>query len=413
MLQNQHLLIICTVWPESRSSAAGSRMIQLIKLFLKQGCKITIACDANESEYSDDLSALPLDKIAIELNNSVLDNQLKQLDPSFVLFDRFMTEEKYGWRVTEQCPEAIKILDTEDLHCLRKARQNAVQKGENFSDSHLINDISKREIASIYRCDLSLIISPYEMEILHSFFKIDPAILHYIPFLLEPLNEAEISKWPAFSQRAHFVSIGNFLHAPNSNATFFLKQEIWPVIRKSLPKAELHIYGAYASEQINQLHDAKLGFLIKGRAENAREVISNARVLLAPLRFGAGIKGKLTDAMQCGTPSVTSSIGAEGMHGSYSWNGFIADNPKEIAQHAIHLYTNEAIWQKCQANGVAIVNGFYEKGLHSDKFIARLLEIQQGIKAHRESNFIGSMLLHHTLSGTKYMSKWIELKNKS
>lgn len=413
MLQNQHLLIICTVWPESRSSAAGSRMMQLIALFLNRGCKITIACDANESEYSDDLSVFPIDKIAIELNNSKLDSQLKQLNPSVVLFDRFMTEEKYGWRVTEQCPEAIKILDTEDLHCLRKARQNALQKGENFRDAHLINDVSKREIASIYRCDLSLIISPYEMEILQSFFKIDPAILHYIPFLLEPVSDKDISKWSTFSKRMHFISIGNFLHAPNSDAVFFLKEEIWPIIRKALPEAELHIYGAYAPEKIIQLHNTKQGFFIKGRADNASKVIREARVLIAPLRFGAGIKGKLTEAMQCGTPSVTTSIGAEGMHGSYPWSGFVANNAKETAQYAIDLYTNEVVWQKCQTNGITIINGFYEKDRHSIKFIERLLWIQQGIKTHREANFMGAILLHHTLSGTKYMSKWIELKNKS
>ena len=413
MLQNQHLLIICTVWPESKSSAAGSRMMQLIELFSNKGCKITIACDANESEYSDDLSIFPIEKLFIELNNSAIDEQLKKLDPSFVLFDRFMTEEKYGWRVTEQCPKAVKILDTEDLHCLRKARQDAFQKGENFTHSYLINDLAKREIASIYRCDMSLIISPFEMDILRSFFKMDPEILHYIPFLLEPIDEITSSKWPTYGQREHFVSIGNFLHEPNSNAVFFLKEEIWPLIRKALPKSELHIYGAYVPEKINQLHHPKQGFLVKGRANNAQEVISNAKLLLAPLRFGAGIKGKLTEAMQCGTPSVTTAIGAEGMYGAYPWNGFIADKPEEIAQHAIDLYSNEATWQKSQAKGIDIINGFYEKSLHSNTFIERLLTIQKNLKTHREANFIGTMLMHHTLSGTKYMSKWIELKNKS
>ena len=412
MLKNQHLLIICTVWPEPLSSAAGSRMMQLIDLFLNNHCKITIACDAKETEYSNDLSSYGIQKRLIELNNSSLDEQLREMNPSFVMFDRFMTEEKYGWRVTEQCPNAVKILDTEDLHCLRKARQNSLKKSEKFSPSFLINDISKREIASIYRCDMSLIISTFEMDLLQSFFKVDAQILYYIPFLLDAITDTSVSLWPQYNNRKNFVSIGNFLHEPNSNAVFFLKEEIWPLIKKVLPDSQIHIYGAYISDKINQLHNEKQGFLIKGRAANSAKVLKDARILLAPLRFGAGIKGKLTEAMQCGTPSVTTSIGAEGMHEPFEWSGSIADTPEEIAQQAIHLYQNEKAWHQAQLNGTVIINGFYEKNLHSAKFIKRLLQVQKNLKTHRETNFIGAMLMHHAMSSTKYMSKWIELKNK-
>ena len=73
------------------------------------------------------------------------------------MFDRFMVEEQFGWRVAEQCPNALRILDTEDLHCLRKGREKAIKDQALFDKSYLFNDISKREIASIYRCDLSLL----------------------------------------------------------------------------------------------------------------------------------------------------------------------------------------------------------------------------------------------------------------
>jgi glycosyltransferase involved in cell wall biosynthesis len=413
MLQNQHLLIICTVWPEPASSAAGSRMLQIIELFLDHECRITLACDANETEYSDDLSAYRLDKLKIVLNDSAVDEQLKSLNPSFVLFDRFMTEEKYGWRVAEQCPNALRILDTEDLHCLRKARQDAFKKQTAYTPAFLLNDLSKREIASIYRCDLSLIISTYEMELLQSFFKIDKTLLHYIPFLLDPLTPAGISTLPGYEERAHFISIGNFLHEPNTNAVLYLKEEIWPMIRKALPGAELHIYGAYVPEKINNLHRPEQGFYIKGRAVHSGQVVEHAKVLLAPLRFGAGIKGKLTEAMQCGTPSVTTSIGAEGMHGTLDWNGYISDDPAAFAHCAVELYTSEKKWHQAQSNGYTIINEFYSKEAHSNIFIQTVLQVQKNLDSHRASNFIGSMLLHHTLAGTKFMSKWIELKNKT
>ena len=412
MLESQHLLIICTVWPESASSAAGSRMLQLIRFFLDKAFTITIACDANETDHSDDLSGYSLRKINIELNASSFDEQLRQIKPGFVMFDRFMTEEKYGWRVAEQCPEAIRILDTEDLHCLRKARQLALKKQLDLTSTLLTDDLSKREIASIYRCDLSLIISTFEMELLQSLFKVDPRILHYIPFLFPPIAPAEIAQWPGYEDRAHFVSIGNFLHEPNTDAVLFLKETIWPLIRKQLPGAELHIYGAYAPEKISALNNPKQGFLVMGRAESSVEVITKSRILLAPLRFGAGIKGKLAEAMLCGTPSVTTSIGAEGMHGTHAWNGAIADTPEVFATQAIDLYTSKDAWEKAQSKGIEIIDRFYNKTQHSLALWNTLVDIQTKLHQHRTANFIGSMLQHHSLASTRYMSRWIELKNK-
>ena len=123
-------------------------------------------------------------------------------------------------------------------------------------------------------------------------------------------------------------------------------QKIWPIIRKKIPDAELHIYGSYPPKKATQLNNSKSGFLIKGWAEDAFDMLANARVCLAPLRFGAGIKGKLIDSMQVGTPNVTTDIGAEGMAGSFSWPGIIANDVNSIATAAIELYQNEKLWQK-------------------------------------------------------------------
>jgi glycosyltransferase involved in cell wall biosynthesis len=156
----------------------------------------------------------------------------------------------------------------------------------------------------------------------------------------------------------------------------------------------------------------KEGFLIKGRAEDAQAVVSKARICLAPLRFGAGIKGKLVEAMQCGTPSVTTSIGAEGMHGAFEWNGFIANDTAAIAQAAVQLYTDKEVWLTNQKNGIAIINSFYAKKRLGDLLIQHLLDVQGNLETHRLNNFMGSMLMHHSLLSTKYLSKWIEEKNR-
>jgi glycosyltransferase involved in cell wall biosynthesis len=216
----------------------------------------------------------------------------------------------------------------------------------------------------------------------------------------------------SFNQRHHFVFIGNFLHEPNWNAVQYLKETIWPLIRKQLPTAVLEIYGAYPSQKVFQLHNEKEGFVIKGRAENAKDVISKARVLLAPLRFGAGIKGKLLEAMEYGTPSVTSSIGAESMCGQLSWNGFVEDNAEQFAIAAVQLYQDEIIWKQSQQNGFEIIKQRYLKELFADEFMNTIAELEMNLKKHRQNNFLGQMLYHHTMQSTKYMSRWIEEKNK-
>ena len=168
----KHVLIIGFVWPEPKSSAAGSRMMQLIEVFQSFNYKITFASTCAKQDKAFDLNLLDIQQVSIELNNASFDEFLKELNPDIVVFDRFMVEEQFGWRVTEHCPDALKILDTEDLHCLRKGRETALKDKALFDKTYLFNEVSIREIASIYRCDLSLIISEEEIEILKNQFKV-------------------------------------------------------------------------------------------------------------------------------------------------------------------------------------------------------------------------------------------------
>ena len=413
MNSNQQVLIIGFVWPEPNSSAAGGRMVQLISIFKEQGFEVTFASPASDSDYMVDLESLGVSKKSIALNCSSFDVFVKELNPTIVLFDRFMMEEQFGWRVAENCPDSLRLLDTEDLHCLRLARQKAFKENRHFStDDLLIEEVAKREIASILRCDVSLMIAVYEMELLQAIFKINPDLLYYLPLLLESIEDLSIQKLPSFEERNNFVFIGNFLHEPNWNAVQYLKETIWPLIRKQMPEAVLEIYGAYPSQKVLQLHQPKQGFYILGRADDAQEVVKNARVVLAPLRFGAGIKGKLVEAMQCGTPSVTTTIGAESMCGDLPWNGFIADDAQVFADKAVELYQDKTIWLKAQENGFRIIEKRYLKSVFTDDFVKYILKVQSDLKQHRLHNFMGTLLQHHTLTSTKYMSRWIEEKSK-
>jgi glycosyltransferase involved in cell wall biosynthesis len=412
MLQNQNLLIIGTVFPEPNSSAAGNRMMQIIAFFQKQNWKITFASAANQSEFMVDLAAIGVIKKNISINDDRFDEFVKSLNPQIVIFDRFITEEQFGWRIAENCPEAMRILDTEDLHCLRTARQLAFKENRNFEPNDLFSDVAYREIASILKCDLSLIISQFEMDLLSDFFKIDQRLLHYLPFLLDSIEENTTRKWKTFEDRKDFVFIGNFFHEPNWNAVLYLKETIFPLIKKKMPAAVLKIYGAYAGQKVLQLHNPKDGFFVLGRVENANEVVENARVFLAPLRFGAGIKGKLAEAMLCGTPSITTSIGAEAMIFESKWNGFVTDNPEQFADLAVQLYQNKSIWENAQKNGIEIYNNRYSKKEFEDLFIDCVTKVRDELQKHRMNNFFGAMLQFQSNLSSKYLSKWIAEKSK-
>lgn len=404
------LLIIGQTFPEPTTTAAGVRMLQLIQMFINHGYQITFASSATNTAKSIDLTPLGVTTQQIALNDPSFDVFVTQLNPTLVLFDRFITEEQFAWRVTQCCPKALKILDTEDLHFLRKARQQALKDAIDVKDANLFTETAKREIASILRCDLSLIISEFEMELLTSTFSVSKEILYYLPFMVTEFSDS--NKIPGFDQRANFMTIGNLLHGPNVDSVLYLKNVIWPLIRKQLPKAQLHIYGNYAPEHITALHNKKQGFYIMGWADSVATVMQSARVCLAPLRFGAGLKGKLLDAMLHGTPWVTTSIGAEGMKSGIIDSDSIADTPEDFATLCVTIYTDKIKWEKNAKAGTTIIKQHYDGKVISKEFMTRLEHVKLNLTLHRQTHFMGQILQHHTLQASKYLSKWIEEKNK-
>lgn len=406
------VLIIGFVWPEPKSSAAGSRMMQLIQFFLAENYTVTFATSTSKTENAFNLKSLGIHEHTIELNSSTFDDFISQLQPDIVLFDRFLTEEQFGWRVAQQCPKAIRILDTEDVHGLRKGRELALKDNTPFNVEYLHNDTSKREIASIYRCDVSLIISEAEMELLIQEFGVPTELLHYMPFLIEPIAEESKRKLPVFEDRNHFITIGNFLHPPNLDSVKFLYQSIWSKIRTKLPKAEMHIYGAYQNNKAQQFKANDNGFIIKGFAEDVDDVMQYAKVCLSPLRFGAGLKGKFFDAMRNGTPFVTTSIGAEGILESSYMYTLNSEDVDAIVEYAIRLYNDKTLWKEQQNLGFNVLKKRFDKQYHIETFKQKLQYVVEHLKECRQNNFTGQMLMHHTLQSTKYMSKWIEEKNK-
>lgn len=423
MKQNK-VLFIGLVWPEPTSSAAGKRIIQLVEFFLYRGDEVIFSSTASTSDASFDFKTLRGGTSAmslragttkqsqnsiivqsIELNSSSFNDFIQELQPNIVVYDRFVSEEQFGWRVREVCPNALQILDTEDLHLLRAAREKAFKKSEEID---LYNETTYREIASLLRCDLNWMISEAEIDLLTNQFNLSKTLFQYVPFLEEEISTDDFN---SYQERKDFVFIGNFLHEPNWQTVLKLKKEIWPRIRKEIPTSKLHIYGAYPAQKVWDLHNEKEGFLVHGKAENAKQVIAQARVLLAPLPFGAGQKGKFIDAMQVGTPIATNTIGAEGMFVN-EIPGIQSDDLEDFVQKTIELYSNENLWTKSQELGVKIHNERFQKETYYSKMDERIQFLQENLEKHRRQNILGKILQQTNQNALKYMSLWIEEKNK-
>ncbi len=401
------VLIIGLVWPEPTSSAAGWRMLQLIDELKKISNDIHFACAASKSVSSHSLEELNVITHDIFLNDSSFNDFIGNLVPDIVVFDRFITEEQFGWRIKQLFPNIVSVLDTEDLHFVRRARTTAFKTNTkvNYDTADCY-----RELSSIYRSDLSIIISKSEYDLLINHFNIPAKQLLYLPFIEAKISNENKEKLPNFNNRKDFMFIGNFIHEPNYQTVLQLKK-IWSSIKKRLPNTQLHIYGAYASQKVLQLNNVNNGFIIKGKADDVNQIMQQYRVLVAPIPFGAGLKGKFVDGFKNGLPNVTSKIGAEGMFAEH-WGGFIAENETDFVDAACKLYEEEVEWNRAVANGFDILNNQFSTEIWSGILKNAILKIHENIEVHRNNLFIQKILWQNGLQAVKYMSLWIEQKNK-
>ncbi|MEX2382285.1 MAG: glycosyltransferase family 4 protein [Opitutales bacterium] len=398
-------LLIGKTWPEPGSSAGGARTLELLRTFREAGWPTTFATANQKSPHAADLEALGIDCHGTAVNDAVFDAWVRGLDPDLVVFDRYMTEEQFGWRVEQNCPEAMRVLDTTDLHSLREARRRQLKEGKELD---LLNDIALREVAAIFRSDLSLVISEYEIGLLKDVFQVPVSQLAYLPLMLPESDEAS----PGFDARAHFVMIGNYLHEPNWDAVQWCCREIWPLIRAELPAAQLHIFGAYEPAKARQLHNEARGIFIRGRTDDAIGTLGRYRLNLAPLRFGAGQKGKVADGFLSGTPTISTPIAAESMNGPIEWGCPLVAEARGFAQTAVAVHDNAEAWNRVRRQGFAIARQRLSAKEWKPKLVERLKSLVETGSGGRHQHFIGRLLRHHQHRSTEFMSRWIAAKNK-
>lgn len=404
MEQSKILLVIGLVYPQPHTTAAGWRMQQLLQLFKEEGWKIHY-WHTNSQDTSNELPEIDSSQL-IEVNLSEVDNFLKEIKPKIVLFDRFVAEEQFGWRVRENCPNALTILDTEDLHFLREARATAYQKYKSISNVDYHTSTMYREMASIHRCDITILISSFEKDLLINEFSMPESQLMLLPFLWEKTERKTKNR---FSERKNMVTIGNLKHEPNRALVKWLYQH-WELFRKEIPEVEMHVYGAYADAAMLQLHQPKKGFYLKGTCDHVEETLSHYKIMMAPVPFGAGQKGKILDALQFQIPVVTNSIGMEGMGKPKDWNGLIAENIEKVIELTKLLYFSEEAWKESMVNYPKLLS-YFAKDQWVISFWKKLQPILDNVSMHRKKHYRMGMMNHQNMQASRYLSKWIEEKN--
>jgi hypothetical protein len=431
------VLFLTPVWPEPQSSAAGARVRDWIEAGRARGWAVACVSPARENEHAEALRARGVECARHAPNDSAFDAWVAAWRPDVVVFERFNLEEQFSFRVRAACPDALRVLETIDLHCLRRARGEALAEGEPLSElldpelpfgaprqgwaARLHGDDAFREVAAILRSDLSLIISDYELRVLTGPLGVPASEkLEWLPLGWTVPEEADAaepgrhhSARQGFAQRGGFTMIGSFRHPPNADAVRWLRAELWPRVRARLPRAEVRIYGSYPTREFMDLHDPAQGFRVLGPARDAIEVFRPARVNLAPLRFGAGVKGKILDGWAGGAPCVTTPIGAEGMgFPAAEWGGRVAADPDALAAAAIELHEDESAWARAAAAGARLLRDQFDGRRIRARFV-EVIERAWATRADRRArDFLGSLLWHQSLRGTEYFSRWIELKRR-
>lgn len=244
------------------------------------------------------------------------------------------------------------IYDTVDLHYVRLARQAEVE----VANAEALNEQSKwykiLEIGLMERTDATLVVSDKEVELLAS-EGVEANIV-----VVSNIHSIRPDAYDnAYSDRRDIIFVGNYAHLPNRDGIIWFISDIFPSIKDSLKDVKLHIVGANMPAELERKLKGKKDVIIDGYVSDFElsELLKQSRVFIAPLRYGAGVKGKIGQSIEYGLPIVTTSIGAEGMFLRNDYSCLEADTPKEFADAVVSLYHDEQTWEKIRKNARKVI----------------------------------------------------------
>ncbi len=232
-------------------------------------------------------------------------------------------------------PHARLVFDTIDLHYVRE-RRGAALAGD-AAGVRAAEVTRQRELAAMHACDVTLVVSSEEQAMLR---EDAPGVRVE---LLSNLHQVA-GPGAGFDQRRDLVFVGGFRHPPNVDAMLWFGREVFPLVRARLPGVRLHCIGAEPTAEIRAL-DREGGIVVHGHVPHLAPYMDQVRLAVAPLRFGAGVKGKINLSMAHGQPVVATSCAVEGMHLRDGVDVAVADAPEGFAAAVIALYQDRERWE--------------------------------------------------------------------
>ena len=346
------ILVIDSSLPYYDKDAGGYRIYQILKILKKQNFHV-IFLAANEiadEPYATKLSFLGIEVLVDESgkidSRELLRDRLEIIDVAWICRPQMF--EKFGNVLLKKSKIQI-IYDTIDLHYLRLKREwelkgSADRKLERKWKRYLKNEKKFSRLS-----DQVLTVTKDEAEKVKGWNVQNVSVL---PTIHIPRTD----RVPSFEGRQGILFIGSYLHPPNVDAVNFLIKKIMPMIWESFPEIPVTLLGSNPSDEVIGLGSDRVS--ITGFVEDVAPYFDLAKVFVCPLRFGAGIKGKIGQSMSLGLPVVTTSIGAEGMGLENGSNALIADERGEISKAIQNLLEDEDIWGNLSREGISLMKRF-------------------------------------------------------
>ena len=336
----------CTPTPDQ--DAGSVTVLNLMLLLREMGFQVTFIPEDNflyMPEYTTALQRVGIEVLYAPYIVSVEQHLVESSDRySLAFLFRPSVAERHLNDIRRILPKAKILYHTVDLHFLRMSREAALLHGaEKQIASAKAAEMKRLELYTINAADASIVHSTAEHELLRQ--DLPHANIHVFPLIME----VEGSHKP-FDKRKDIVFIGGYQHTPNVDAVLYFVNEIMPLIRRSLPGVSFYAVGSKPPFDIQAL--ACEDVIISGYVDDLSALLDNIRVSVAPLRFGAGIKGKIGTAMAVGLPVVATPMGAEGMSLTADENIVVADGAQKFCDAVVNLYLNEILWTRISKNGL-------------------------------------------------------------
>lgn len=357
--RNSRILAIDHYLPAFDRNSGNHRSYQFLKLIRRADHPLTfVACNGEyQKRYKDELQSLGIETYATDLMNLDSngyrpnaapihwDHLLKQGDYSLAIISGYKNVSVYLPLIRKNSPATKIALDTVDVHFLREQRKASLYGSDHLHET--ATQVKEMELNMCREADALIAVTEEDAAVLRS------ALGEEKPVFVIP-NIHPVEKSPArFQDRKGLLFVGNFVHPPNPDAMYYFCGQILPMILKELPDLYLYIVGGNSIPLLQSLRSERV--IITGYVPSTKPFLDHCRLSISPLRYGAGMKGKIGEALARGLPVISTSVGAEGFQFQNGTEALIADTPEDFARAVIQAYSSESLWNQLSTNGLNLI----------------------------------------------------------